>query len=143
MRRLLGASFILFATVSSIASQEPPRPSVAVAIGPVGQKWTAAVGLQRNEIYVGGPWAEARAMPLAPGTKVTASGFRVRTWKEGDVARVVVYAVMIDDRAPQSQTETPISTFTLTLGQSVEVRETGDWGAAHVAVSAIAAPSRP
>ena len=62
--------------------------------------------------------------PSTPGGKVIASRFKIRAWKESDSARVVVYAVMSDSRAPKKRTETPISTFKLALGESREVTET-------------------
>jgi len=49
----------------------------------------------------------------------------------------VIYAVMIDDRAPRKETETPIATFAIAIGQSVEVSETEQWGAAHLIVSTV------
>jgi hypothetical protein len=143
MRRFLVVLSILIATVSAVASQVPAKPTVSIAIGPVGKKWVAAVGVQSDEVYVGGGSAGTVAQPALSAAKVAVTNFRIRAWKEGDKARVIVYAVLIDDRSPKGETETPISTFTLTLGQSVEVHETTAWGAAPVVVSAIPTPSRP
>jgi hypothetical protein len=90
--------------------------------------------------YQGGPWAGVPANPLRPESKVTASTFRIRAWKEGQRARVVVFAVIPEEK--DREKETQIATFLIDPGQSVEVTETDQYGAAHVTVSAAAEPPR-
>jgi len=62
--------------------------------------------------------------------------FDIRAWKEGDKARVAVYARLEDKRAPEGNTETPIATFAIAPGQSIQVREAEKWGGPRLAVSA-------
>ena len=87
--------------------------------------------------YQRGPWAGVPAKPLRPETAATTSGFRIKAWSEGDRTRVVVFAV---DRGakPEDEKETQIATFTLAIGEMVEVKETERYGAAHIVVSAAA-----
>jgi hypothetical protein len=141
--RLIGISFILVASASAVASQSLPFPSIAVTLRQLDspKAWDVAVGVQHNEFYVTGGSADVPAKPMVAGAKVGPHSFRIRAWREGEKARVVVYAAMLDDRAPKSETETPIATFSIGLGQSVEVSETEKWGAAHVVVGAMVAPT--
>lgn len=62
--------------------------------------------------------------------------FELGTWKEGDKARVVVYAALSDKRAPEGKTRTPISTFLIGPNESREVKEAHAWGAPGLVVSA-------
>jgi hypothetical protein len=62
--------------------------------------------------------------------------FSLRAWQEGSRARVVVFARLEDRRAPQGKTESPIATFLLTPGQTVEVRDSEAWGAPRLVVAA-------
>jgi len=64
--------------------------------------------------------------------------FSVRAWREEDKARVVVYAKLPDKRAPEGSTETPIATFSLAAGESVQVPEAEKWGGDRLTVSAVA-----
>jgi hypothetical protein len=90
----------------------------------------------RSEIYVEGASAGVGVGQPPPGATMTELGFNVRAWKEGDRARVMVYARLADKRAPTGATETPVATFTIAPGESVEVRETEKWGAPRYLVSA-------
>jgi hypothetical protein len=60
---------------------------------------------------------------------------RIRAWKEGDNARVVVYTVLSDQRAPTGETETAIATFPLAVGQSMTVPQTQKWGTKPIIVN--------
>jgi hypothetical protein len=145
VRRFLTVSFLLVAA-TAIASQVPPRPKpeMWVIIRQADSlQGSAGVGVQHTEMYVGGGWGGAVARPIVAGSPLAVSSFRIRAWKEGDKARVVVYAVVSDTRAPKGETETPISTFALALGQSHEVTETEPWGAKHVVVNAATELSAP
>ena len=54
--------------------------------------------------------------------------FTIRAWKEGNKARVAVYARLPDLRAPEGVTETAIATFALSPGETKDVREPEKWG---------------
>jgi hypothetical protein len=86
-------------------------------------------------MYVGSPFAGVAPNPPQPGSPPELL-FGIRAWQEGDKARVAVYAVLADKRAPDGMTQTPISTFLITPGQSLEVKEAGAWGARGLVVSA-------
>jgi hypothetical protein len=88
----------------------------------------------RSEPYSGGPWAAVPAQPLRVDSTVLTNDFRIRAWAESGHTRVVVYAVSRDDQA--RETETQIATFPLATGESRDVIETEQYGAAHVFVSA-------
>lgn len=126
---------LLMASVTTTASQLPqtqpePRADMWVNVRTIpATPYGAAHGVLRSEMYLGGGWIGIGAVPAAEGTPVNARMFRVRAWKEGVNARIVVYAVLDDSRSPKGETETPIKTEALGLGQSVEVTETQAWGA--------------
>ena len=127
MRRLIVAVLTLIGP-TTIASQLPPADAWVRLGYPNTTSPAIAVAAVRTQFYLGGPSAEIPARGFAPGSLVRAKSFLLRAWKEGDKARVVIYAVMIDDRAPRKETETPIATFAIAIGQSVEVSETEQWG---------------
>ena len=83
------------------------------------------LGLNQDTFYLGGPAVSVPAESL-PGTSLLASRFAIRAWREGDLARVVVYAVVLGD------IEVPIATHLLRHGSNIRVTETGKWGAAPV-----------
>ena len=62
--------------------------------------------------------------------------FSIRAWRQGEKARVVVYASLEDKRAPGGRTETPISTFTIAPSETVQVPEAEKWGGTRLAVMA-------
>jgi len=62
--------------------------------------------------------------------------FNIRAWSEGQKARVVVYAWLTDDRAPQGATETPIETFVMGLGDTRKVAEADKWGGPRLTLTA-------
>lgn len=134
MRRLFAASLILISSVVAIASQGQP-PSLYVLITDQGRKTSESIEVQKSAFYLGAPsaWIVASA---TPGSRLDA-GFGVRAWKENGKARIVVFAVLHDQRSPANQTETPIATFALAVGESVEVKEAQAWGA-HLTVGAVA-----
>jgi len=137
MRYLLAAA-VVFALGNQLpGNQQPPQEDIWVTIAPSqGGGGSAAVRAMRSEIYVEGGSAGVGVGRPQPGAKMTELGFNVRAWKEGGRARVMVYARLEDKRAPTGVTETPIATFTIAPGESVEVRETEKWGAPRYMVSA-------
>jgi hypothetical protein len=44
---------------------------------------------------------------------------------------------MLDSRAPKGITETPIATFTIAAGETVEVPQAEEWEAAKLIVNAV------
>jgi hypothetical protein len=64
-----------------------------------------------------------------------AAEFSIRAWKEGLKARVIVYARLSDDRAPGGATETPIATFAVAPGETMEVPQAERWGGKRMAVT--------
>lgn len=127
MRRAVGVVFALGLVTSAFA-----QSSTTVEIREGGSRaWIEAA---RMEPYAGGPWAAVPARPLRSGSTLSTNDFRIRAWAESGRTRIVVHAVSRDDRA--RETETQIATFLLTLGESRDVIETEQYGAAHVVVSA-------
>jgi hypothetical protein len=63
--------------------------------------------------------------------------FGIRAWWAGDKARVMVYALLDDPRAPGGRTQTPIAMRDIAPGQSIEISETEKWGASRVVIKAI------
>lgn len=64
--------------------------------------------------------------------------FGIRAWWAGDKARVVVYALLDDKRAPGGKSQTPIAIRDIAPPQSIEIAETEKWGASRVFVKAVA-----
>ena len=96
----------------------------------------ASIPVQRTEMYfVGGPAAVIAPFGTPEGSKPELT-FAIRAWRDGEKARVAVYAQLADKRAPTGRTETPIATFRLARGQNVEVKEATAWGARGLVVSA-------
>jgi len=136
MRRIVMSSLLVMVVCASALASQTRRSTLGVEIAPGGGVPGTGVAAERTEFYLGNPSAGVPASRLAPGTAPAADSFNIRAWAEGDNARVVVYAKLRDSRVPAGFIETPISTFTLAAGRSVEVTETDLWGAAHVFVSA-------
>jgi hypothetical protein len=149
---------IASAGVSAVAQTPPPTlqlPPPVTLQTPPAQMWLTIGGSQigggsgsipvsQSAIYVDdGPAAFVGAplsmLPMAlPARQAAVAGlsFGIRAWKEGEKARVVVFAALEDKRAPNGRTETPIATFMIAPGQSIEVPQTESWGASRVYVSA-------
>jgi hypothetical protein len=134
---LIVGLLIAFGNTTAPAALRAPQPDISITIAPSQVSGgSATVPVRRAEMYVESPFAGVGAPAPLRGTAVTGLSFGIRAWKEGDKARVVVYAVLNDPRAPGGKTETPISTFVMAPGQSVEVPETEKWGASRVFVKA-------
>jgi hypothetical protein len=140
MQRSPISSVLVFGFSLCIAGQatmgwQARQPEITITISPSrvpgGQ---ADVPVTKSEPYIGTPFAGAGAGLTEGG--VPAVTFGIRSWREGDKARVVVYAVLKDTRAPAGHTETPIATFTMSPGESVEVPETDQWSQPRFVVSA-------
>lgn len=137
MKRVFSVSFFVIALSTSIVGTQTSPQIVVAGIRQVdsAQPMDAWVGVQRSEIYLDAPTAGVPARAIASGTTLETRSFRIRAWKEGAAARVVVYAVMPDARAPIGETETAIATHLLAVGGSVVVSQTKDWGAKSVVIS--------
>ena len=130
------ALLLAFGIPASTLSQAQ-RPDLWVTVQPSGRPGgqaavrvlEAAIYIDGNSAGIGVPGQETAADPVF---------FSIRAWREGDKARVVVYAKLRDRRAPGGSTETPIATFSLAAGESVQVPEAEKWGGGRLAVSAAA-----
>ena len=88
----------------------------------------------------GGPWAGVPARALKPDVTPTADDFRIRTWLEGDGARVLVFAVTRKPGSPvgsDDDRETQIASVALSTAQSIEITATEKYGARPVTVRLI------
>lgn len=123
---------LILGLVLATSSVNQPLPGmVIVTIAPAATpNGYASVGVTQTGMYLGGPFAGVNAK----GTNDVSFG--IRAWHEHDKSRVVVYALFDDNRAPGGKTETPISTFTIVPGQTVDVPEAAKWGGAPVSVTA-------
>jgi hypothetical protein len=124
---------VTLATVASSATAQT-RLDAVISQG----RSRASVEVVLTEPYGGGPWASVPAARLTESSNLAAKGFRIRTWNEDGRARVVVFAVQLDDREKESETQ--IATFLLRVGESRNVTQTEQHGAAHVLVTAVARP---
>src|SRR5215467_14526600 len=135
MRHLLFLGVVLAA--AHLNSVQVNGRSVSIAIFPSQIPGGAAnVPVWGREPYTEGPFAGVGAQAPRTGANIKGLTFGIRAWHESDTTRVVVYAVLEDQRSPSGSTQTPIRTFTISPGQTVEVPETEKWGAARVAVKA-------
>lgn len=138
MRYLLAAGLVIALGNQAPGNQQPRQGDIWITIAPSqGAGGSASVRVVRSEIYVDdNPSAGVGVGVPPPGTNSPELAFSVRAWKEGDRARVMVCARLQDKRAPAGMTETPVATFAITPGQSVEVRESEKWGAPPFLVTA-------
>ncbi len=138
MRQFALIGLVLVAASGYVSGIQAPPGSVLVRITAArAAGGSAGVGATRGTMYTGAPFASVRASAPLTGNAPEGLSFGVRAWKQGpNTIGVVVYAVLDDRRAPTGQTETPISTFTIAPGQTVEVPETEKWGASRVSVTA-------
>jgi len=135
MRRVLAVGVSLGLAGQAAMARQARQPEITITISPSqvpgGQ---AAVPVIKTEPYIGTPFAGAGAW--SSGAGIPPVTFGIRSWREGHKARVIVYAVLDDKRAPGGHTETPIATFTMSPGQSVEVPETEQWSQPRFVVNA-------
>jgi hypothetical protein len=136
MHHLVVVALALVLTHLGVAASQPQPSDMWITVTPSETAGgTASVRVIRSEMYIGDP-----AAFVGPPAPKNATGpnlvFSVRAWKQGDKARVVVYARLEDRRAPDGTTETPIATFVIAPGQSIEVRETEKWGGPRLTVTA-------
>jgi hypothetical protein len=128
--RVMSFAAILAITLSSAVSTQSPVLAVNIPDG----RSNAGLAATRDAPYMtGGGWAAVPAGAIESQT-VTASDFRIRAWKEGTGARVVVFAVQ--KRPDGTEMETQIDTFVLNLDESRVVKATEKYGARPVSVSA-------
>ncbi len=139
----VGLVFIVAGPAASGPQVSPRDIAITIAPSQVGGG-EATIPVTRTGMYVDGPFAFVEAPPSLRRTgqsgieSTPASGlwFGVRAWREGAQARVVVYAVLDDKRAPGGKTQTPIATVTIAPGKAIEVPETEKWGASRVVIKA-------
>lgn len=134
MRRLFAVGFILgLAGTTAPAAWQTPQRNVWMTITPSLGGGQGSFELTERAVYIGPPFVFVATEPPARGGEPELT-FGMRAWKEGDKARVVVYAVLLDKRAPEGRTQTPISTFLIDPGKAVEVKEPVKWGGTPVTV---------
>ena len=146
MRHLLLAALVVALGSGSAVPQSAQGTRIEITADTGGR---AAVWASRSEIYLDAPAAGVGKPPVAGVDVPPAAGvgratgeslpplmFVVRSWKEADKARVVVYARLKDTRAPSGATETPIATFVMAPGDTRAVPEAEDWGGPRIAVTA-------
>jgi len=118
--------------VGSTAQTSTPSMWITITAGAAGY---ATVAVARSEMYIdGGPVAGIG--PRGGGTSSPPLMFNIRAWNEGQKARVVVYARLRDERAPEGATETPIATFVMGPAETREVPEAEKWGGPGLILSA-------
>jgi len=130
MRHLLFAALAVALSSGSVLPQSPQGTRIEITADPGGR---AAVWASRSEIYLDGP---AAGVGPATGESLPPLLFMVRSWKEADKARVVVYARLKDTRAPGGATETPIATFVMAPGDTRAIPEAEKWGGPRITVTA-------
>jgi hypothetical protein len=135
MNRVFAIGVVLALAVSTVPAASSVQSGLYVHITQGGG--VASVPVSRTEMYIDrGPfvWVAPASAPRVAQPELV---YGLRAWREdASRARVVVYAILTDKRAPNGRTETPISTFTLAAKESVEVKEAHAWGAPGLVVSA-------
>jgi hypothetical protein len=135
MRFSLFVALVLALGSPASTTLQQPKSDLWITVEPSGRPGgQAAVRVTETAMYVDGP-----AAGIGVAGQETAADpvfFSVRAWREGEKARVVVYAKLKDTRAPGGSTETPIATFSIAARESVQVPEAEKWGGTRLAVSA-------
>jgi len=88
----------------------------------------------------GGPWAAVPARALTPDLTPTVSDFRIRTWLEGDGARVLVFAVTRKSGSligSDDEREIQIASVALSNGQSLQITATEKFNARPITLTAL------
>lgn len=133
--RIAGVVVAVFAIGSAVMARQSPD-SMWITIRSVDGSASASVMVTQPEIYVDRPTAGVGPAVPHPGNAVPELMFTIRSWREADAARVVVFARLQDERAPTGRTETPIATFRMHPGETVDVTESQAWGGPRYVVSA-------
>lgn len=134
MRYFVVVALALIVGIPAATARQNQQSELWITVAPSGiSGGNAGIPVRNGEMYVGGPSA---AIGTPGHEQVPAVKFSIRAWKEGQKARVVVYAVLDDKRAPGGNTETPIATFTLAARESIQVPEAEKWGGKPLSVSA-------
>lgn len=102
----------------------------------IEQDGTLRAGFQaaRQAYWAGGPGAGVPAKSLTPDSRAMAYSFDVRSWMEGDRARVVVTAVLNGRGGPTTE----VCSFFISAGERREVSETERFGAGPITIVASA-----
>jgi hypothetical protein len=140
MRHILLASILALGAAGAASAQNRP-PATPVPFSAAG------VSAERVEITdgnfragmqpvakpytTGGPWAAIPAAPLKTGADPTVTEFRIRSWIEGDAARVLVFAASALGGWREAR-EQQIASLLVPLGQSVEVAATEKYRARRI-----------
>ena len=134
MRYILVMSLALVAAIPAATTSQTQGSEIWITVQTSDVAGASAdVPARHSEIYVGPPFAFIGV----PGQETTGGVmFGIRAWKEAPKARVVVYAVLEDKRAPGGKTETPIATFAISPGDSILVPQPENWGGKRLTVRA-------
>ena len=130
---MLGMILVLAFHLADAAHQARSSP-IEVVIAEGSSRSAVVATAQPN--VTGAPWAGIPARPKDASSKLTVAEFRVRAWIEGSDVRVLVFAV--NRRPKQKDDETQIASRLMKPGQTIEVSETGEFGARPVKLTASA-----
>ena len=137
------AVILIMSPIQQPTASPPPVQAAAISIRSLSSTERPGQGAVLlawpGTFYVARPVISVPARALVPGSAAHADRFSARVWHEGSRTYFVVYAVVRDQRAPNGETETPIYTFFITVGQQIEVKETEAWGAEHVVITGMSA----
>jgi hypothetical protein len=134
-------TLVAFLAVLGIATSAFAQPVLRVDISEGASR--AGVEPVAISYATGGPWAGVPARALKPELTPTVSDFRIRTWVEGDGARVLVFAVTRKLGSPigsDDERELQIASVALSEGQSMEITATEKYNARPITLTA---PKRP
>ena len=129
MRQLLLALLLVPGITAAVYAQGPLR--VEITDGQFRSGMSAAAA----PYAAGVPWAAVPAMALQGGADPTVAEFRIRSWVEGEGARVLVFAVTRTDPRREANEE-QIASVVVPIGQSVEITATEKYNARRITLSA-------
>jgi hypothetical protein len=151
MKRLsLGVVAILFALASTSASMAQSQGGgVAVVFSDkpdATPRRDNSWEVHQLTFYLGGPGGSVPCKPIEGRKPPLVTKFNIRAWREGGGVRVVIYAVIPDERLPYLASETPMATRLMSAGGSTvpptwktnaEFDEGDEWNCGPVFVSIV------
>ena len=139
MRRFVLSLVVVLAVAAGLAAQTPALGFDELLISQERRGGVNVVlKITQNAFYLGEPAVSVPAEALT-GATLRAARFAVRSWQEGDHARIVVYAVVLDTPVANRTLETAIATYALKSAsrQPIRVTETAEWGAAPIVLRTV------
>jgi hypothetical protein len=132
MRRFALTLIVVLAVAGVLAAQTPALDFDELMISQERRGGVNVIlKITQNAFYIGEPAVSVPAEALT-GAALRASRFAVRGWREGDHARIVVYALVIDSQVANKTLETAIATYAVQGANPIRVTETAEWGAAPI-----------